>query len=320
MIILAHKGDIMNLNQKIRILAASVLLVTTASTALADTYTKTKYPIVLVHGMLGFDTIGPVNYWWGIPGALRSGGATVYQPQVSATNGNEIRGEQLLAQLRQIQAQTGVAKFNLVAHSQGGITARYVLANAPELVASVLTVGSPHGGSPVADGVLRDVQAAGVSGLAFDILSGLGTIISYLSGQPKLPQDAYATFNDTTVANAAAFNARYPVGIPTTPCGQGTATAPNGAKLYSASGTAPITNLLDPVDSIMGLMSTYFKGAPSDGMVGQCSSHFGAVLKDNYAWNHMDEVNQTFGVRGLFTPDPVAFYRTHANRLKSAGL
>lgn len=310
----------MKLSRKIRILAAATLLAAAASAALADTYTKTKYPIVLVHGMLGFDTIGPVNYWWGIPGALRNGGATVYQPQVSATSGNEIRGEQLLAQLRQIQAQTGVAKFNLIAHSQGGMTARYVLANAPEMVASVLTVGSPHKSSPVADGVLRDVAAAGVSGLAFDIMSGLGTLISYLSGQPKLPQDAYATFNDNTAANSAAYNAKYPVGIPTTPCGNGAATAPNGAKLYSAGGTAVITNLLDPADSAMGLMATYFKGEPSDGMVGKCSSHFGTVLRDDYTWNHLDEVNQAFGMRGLLTPDPVAFYRTHANRLKSAGL
>jgi triacylglycerol lipase len=44
------------------------------------------------------------------------------------------------------------------------------------------------------------------------------------------------------------------------------------------------------------------------------------VLKDNYAWNHLDEVNQGFGLRGLFSQDPVAFYRSQANRLKAAGL
>ena len=44
------------------------------------------------------------------------------------------------------------------------------------------------------------------------------------------------------------------------------------------------------------------------------------MLRDDYPWNHLDEVNQTFGLRGWFTPDPVAFYRTQANRLKNAGL
>jgi len=307
--------------KSIRTLAAAVLLASSAHAALAaDTYTQTRYPIVLVHGALGFDTVGPVNYWWGIASALRNGGAVVYQPQVSALNGNEIRGEQLLTQLRQIQASTGVAKFNLVGHSQGGITARYVAAAAPDMVASVMTVGSPHKGSPVADGVKRDTESAGVSGLVFNILSALGTVVSYLSGAPKLPQDAYATFNDTTTANAAAFNVKYPIGVPTTSCGQGAYTAPSGARLYSVTGTSVLTNPADPSDNLLLLTSTYFNGASNDGLVGRCSAHFGQVLRDDYPWNHLDQVNMTFGLRGLFTPDPVAFYRTHANRLKTAGL
>src|SRR5690554_1647521 len=44
-------------------------------------YTKTKYPIVLTHGMLGFDSILGVDYWYGIPQALRKDGATVYIPR-----------------------------------------------------------------------------------------------------------------------------------------------------------------------------------------------------------------------------------------------
>ena len=40
-------------------------------------YTKTKYPIVLTHGMLGFDSILGVDYWYGIPSALRRDGAQV---------------------------------------------------------------------------------------------------------------------------------------------------------------------------------------------------------------------------------------------------
>src|SRR5690606_41818214 len=41
-------------------------------------YTRTRYPIVLSHGMLGWDSMLGLDYWYGIPGALRSGGATVY--------------------------------------------------------------------------------------------------------------------------------------------------------------------------------------------------------------------------------------------------
>jgi triacylglycerol lipase len=45
----------------------------------AQGYTQTKYPIVLVHGLFGFDNIGLLEYWYGIPSALRSDGARVYQ-------------------------------------------------------------------------------------------------------------------------------------------------------------------------------------------------------------------------------------------------
>lgn len=32
-----------------------------------DTYTETRYPIVLAHGLFGFDSIAGVEYWYGIP-------------------------------------------------------------------------------------------------------------------------------------------------------------------------------------------------------------------------------------------------------------
>jgi hypothetical protein len=77
--------------------------------------------------------------------------------------------------------------------------------------------------------------------------------------------------------------------------------------------------LLDPTDALLGVGALSFGFSANDGLVGRCSSRWGVVLRDNYPWNHLDEVNQAFGLRGLFTPDPVAFYRSHANRLKTGG-
>ena len=77
------------------------------ASALAAGYTQTKYPIVLVHGLFGFDNIGPVEYWYGIPSALRADGARVYVTQVSAANSTEVRGEQLLSQVQNILAISG---------------------------------------------------------------------------------------------------------------------------------------------------------------------------------------------------------------------
>src|SRR5438067_2398135 len=36
------------------------------------------YPIVLVHGMAGFSNIGPIEYFYGIPEALRKDGHDVW--------------------------------------------------------------------------------------------------------------------------------------------------------------------------------------------------------------------------------------------------
>ena len=45
----------------------------------ADYLPQTRYPIVLVHGLLGFDSLlGVYDYWYGIPSELRAGGCKVY--------------------------------------------------------------------------------------------------------------------------------------------------------------------------------------------------------------------------------------------------
>ncbi len=60
------------------------------------------------------------------------------------------------------------------------------------------------------------------------------------------------------------------------------------------------------------------KGEPNDGLVSKNSSHWGKVIKDNYDWNHLDEINQVLGTIGKGAPEPAAFYIQHANRLKWA--
>ena len=101
--------------------------------ASAQGYTQTKYPIVLVHGFLGWDTIGPYGYWFGIADALRRDGAQVHIAQVTAANSTEVRGEQLLAYVKRVLAATGAQKVNLIGHSHGGPTVRYVASVAPQL-------------------------------------------------------------------------------------------------------------------------------------------------------------------------------------------
>lgn len=290
--------------------ACAAVLGTPLSAHAADkNYARTQYPIVLVHGVLGFSDILGIDYFHRVPDDLRAHGATVLVPAVSAVNDPDVRGEQLLKQLKQWSAAGGYQKFNLVAHSLGGPTARYVAGVAPDLVASVTSVGSPH-----------DLSGGGgtASALNFIINSEvlaefLGNVIGLVSGQPDLPQDQQAL--QAWARDTPAFNARFPAGKPTTFCGQG-AEVVDGIFFYSVTGNKPKTNFLDPSDLTMAVEP----GFPGDGLVPVCAAHWGKVLRDDYPWNHIDEMNHVFGLRGVLAPDPVAFYRSHANRLKTKGL
>lgn len=286
----------------------------------ATGYTQTKFPIVLTHGMLGFDKLLGVDYWYGIPSALRRDGATVYGTQVSQLETSEARGEELLAQIEEIVAISGQGKVNLLGHSHGGPTIRYVAAVRPDLVASVTSIGAPHKGSPVAD-LVRNVQPGSTEeALLAGLVNGLGSLINLLSNKPAgTPQNALGTLESLSTAGAARFNAKFPQGIPTTACGEG-AYKVNGINYYSWGGTSPLTNFFDPSDLAMGIGALIMTGVESDGLVPRCSSHLGMVIRDNYRMNHMDEVNQVIGLTSLWETSPTSIYRQHANRLKNASL
>ncbi len=301
-------------------LAALLSALLFAPAAWATGYTQTKYPIVLVHGLFGFDNIGPVEYFYDIPEALRSGGAQVFVSQVSAANSTEVRGEQLLAEVQQILAATGAAKVNLIGHSHGGPTARYVASVRPDLVASVTTVGGVNKGSPVADILLGVAPPNSLSRTAItSVTNGLADLISFLSGSPNLPQNSIAAATSLSTAGSAQFNAVHPEGVPTSACGQGAAQV-NGVHYFSWSGAQPATNIFDVSDPFLVLTSFAFAGGSNDGLVGTCSSHLGTVIRDNYGMNHLDEVNQTLGLVNIFETSPVTVFRQQANRLQGLGL
>lgn len=287
-----------------------------------STYTKTKYPIVLGHGLLGFDSILGVGYWYGVPTALKSGGASVYVTEVAQVNSTEFRGEQLLEQVEEIVAITGKGKVNLMGHSHGGPTVRYVAGVRPDLVASVTTIAGANKGSELADFV-RNNLAEGSTGEAVvaQLFQALGSTISLLSGGANISnQDALAAVGSLTTQAATEFNTRFPQGVPTSACGEG-AYKVDGVRYYSWSGATPRTNILDISDLITVIgAQTFTREKDTDGLVGRCSSHLGMVVRDNYRMNHLDEINHALGLTSLLETDPLTVYRQQANRLKLAGL
>jgi triacylglycerol lipase len=115
-----------------------------------------KNPIVLCHGLLGFDSLyGIVNYWNEIPETLRAAGADVYVATVSPTSSTEARAEELV---QQISKEYPGRSVHLIGHSMGGLDCRHLVAHlmhkANFKVLSVSTIATPHHGSPAADVVV----------------------------------------------------------------------------------------------------------------------------------------------------------------------
>jgi len=290
------------------------------SEAPATGYTETRYPIVLVHGFLGFEKLAGVDYWYQIPETLQADGADVFVIEVSNTNFPEVRGEQVIAQVEDILALTGAEKVNLIGHSHGGPTTRYAGSVRPDIIASVTSVSGVNKGTVVADTLIEWSDNSEVFGNAFEtFISGVSHFVALASGNGNdlAPMDSVRSM---TTEASVVFNAAHPGGIPDSACGEGDYEY-NGVRYYSWAGAVPATRSVDPLDLITVTFSQFFpEGVANDGFVDPCTSNLGMVIRNDFVMNHLDEVNQLLGIHDLKETDPLTVFRTHANRLKKAGL
>lgn len=107
-----------------------------------------QYPVVLVHGMMVKD----FPFWpafRGITDFLRKQGVTVYATNQDGVGTIVTNAEQLKEEVLRILEKENCDKVNLIAHSKGGLDARYMISqlNMAEHVASLTTLSTPHHGS-----------------------------------------------------------------------------------------------------------------------------------------------------------------------------
>ena len=116
---------------------------------------RTTHPVLLVHG-LG----GTKSSWSMVAQTLSARGLTVdaitYAPLGTSV---EQLADQLVAEVQRILSRTGADKVHLVGHSLGGVVIAQAIADGGlnGLVDTVVTLGSPFGGSPWA-GLLPFVE------------------------------------------------------------------------------------------------------------------------------------------------------------------
>ena len=114
-----------------------------------------KYPLLMVHGM-GFRDRKHLCYWGRVPHTLESMGTQVFfghQDAVGSVEGNAAIIAKSLDEALEI---TGAEKVNILAHSKGGLEAKY-LANHGyrDKIASITTIDTPHHGSNAVDFLMK---------------------------------------------------------------------------------------------------------------------------------------------------------------------
>lgn len=321
----------------------------------APTFAKTQYPIVMVGGAFAFDSAIGIDYWYGITDALREQGAEVYVTNLSSSELNEVRGEELVYDIEQILALTGADKVNLIAHSQGALASRFA-ANDERVSDSIASVSTSHGmnkGTHFSEGFRNaieegsSIETIGVTVINFvfntlELLSAKedasdGDYDSPARGKQDLLRLAQATDREQVALYATEFTDM--AVMPTQDCmsinngeqgevgsafyGQ---TESNGIKYFSWGGNQYSTNVLDPLDSmlvpIFGLFVPEYKNADGfqwDGLVPVCGQAIGEVIKLDYNANHFDAINQLMGL-GSWKLNIPAIYTKHANMLAQQGL
>jgi triacylglycerol lipase len=147
---------------------------------------RLRHPIVLAHGVLGFEQIElrgkRRSYFAGVAERLEAMGVEVYRPVVPPVASVASRAEKLAEAIRAVPAK----KVNVIAHSMGGLDARYAIARLglADQVASLTTIGTPHLGTPLAD-------------LGMLLLGGLQGLFKRLN---------FEAFRDLTSERMSAFN------------------------------------------------------------------------------------------------------------------
>lgn len=265
----------------------------------------TRFPIVLVHGWTGFQSIGPLEYFFDVPDELTGLGYPVEVARLDPYNHTRVRSGQLAGVIDAALPKWRARKVDLIGHSQGGVDSRAVVATHGygDRVSAVITVASPHRGSYIADLALG-LAPGPVEDVAGLLLNFLGAV----TAQQK--SDAIASFESLSEQHMIEeFNPANP-------------DDPRVRYISYTGRTCDALDFLDAdqdcqdlVDPLIGWSYALLKGprGANDGLVPVDSAVWGEYRGEMVA-DHIDEVGQ---IAGITDPkfDHLAFYRDRAREL-----
>lgn len=218
----------------------------------------TRYPLVMLHG-IGFRDLRYFNYWGRIPKELTQNGATVYYGHQEAWGTIEENAAFVQRKIKEILATEHCEKVNIIAHSKGGLDARYLITHLhmEQQIASLTTVSTPHMGSE---------------------------LLLVLNRLPDCIYRLISSWFDSAFRKVGDYNPDcYHASKQLSPefCRQFNQTTPNSASVYYQSYASIMGHCWS--DSLLSiphlLMSLASHGKPNDGLVTEDSAKWGVFKK-----------------------------------------
>lgn len=259
----------------------------------------TRLPVVLMHGFGLLASLRRGGHLHEEALYLRARGVLAYAPNVSPYHTIPFRAAMWKDRLVRILSETRADAVTLIAHSMGGLDARYLIheLGMHERIAALVTISTPHHGSALADIVLeqpdrlrewmtdaaRWVSDATMEGTPSDFRQAVADLTpEYVTGtfNPSIP--------DHPGVRYWSYSAR---------AGRGTET--------------PINPLLRPLNAML-----YTREGPNDGFVSVESAKWGTSLGVLDA-DHAEQIGIGKLIGSRF--DSNRFYAELVERLARAG-
>lgn len=241
-------------------------------------------PVVLVHGLFGFDRLGvpgvKLHYFRGIVKHLESLGCDAHAVRLPAAASVPDRARILVDKINALPHP----RVDIIAHSLGGLDARYALAKLglSAKVRSLVTIGTPHRGTP-----LGNWASEGPLGIARKAIKLVGLPLNAVDW---VSPSALERFNEDV---KDAPGVRYACVV---------------AGIREAS--TPVSLALAPIHAYLRRIA-----GPNDGVVPIASQYWGETLAEIEA-DHWEQVGWRLSMRGTF--DALGMYAFIIERLGDA--
>lgn len=259
----------------------------------------TRLPVVLMHGFGIGASFRRGGHLHDQAMHLRRRGVRAFAPNVAPYNTVAVRAEMWAKRLARVLEQTGADRLSLIAHSMGGLDARYLISRMGwhDVVEALVTVSTPHRGSSVAQFALE---------------------------QPEMVLDRFVDMADwigSNVLEDGTANARQSLQELTPSHMEGTfnpAVPDHPDVAYWSYGCQAGRGTDIPIDPLFRFFNSviYEREGVNDGIVSVRSARWGTYLGTINA-DHARQVGLQSSLAAPFDAD--SFYASIASRLASNG-